>query len=132
MPQIVKDSFDFTERLEKQCQNNALLCTCDIKSPYRNIRHDLFLAAIEYWIEQLQNNFSLLQRFTYKQFILEYLSIILKFNCFYINKSFFHQIKGTAIRKKIAAVGSTLAVGYKEIKLFVLLPQVYLQDFVGF
>ena len=111
---------------------NTLLCTRDIKSPYRNIRHSLFLAAIEYWIEQLQNNFSLPQRFTSKQFILEDLSIILKFNCFYINKSFFHQIKGTAIRKKIAAVGSTLAVAYKEIKLMELLPQVHPQDFVDF
>ena len=46
--QIVKDSFDFTQRLEKQCQNNTLLSTCDIKFLYTNIRHDLFLTAIEY------------------------------------------------------------------------------------
>ena len=53
IPQIVKDSFDFTQRLEKQCQNNTLLSTYDIKSLYTNICHDLFLTAIEYWIEQL-------------------------------------------------------------------------------
>ena len=128
---IVKDSFDFTQRLEKQCQNNTLLSTCDIKSLYTNIRHDLFLTAIEYWIEHLQNNLPLLQRFT-KQFVLEGLSIILKFNYFYINKSFFHQIKGTAMGTKFAVVGSNLVVAYKEIKLSGLLLQVYSQDFVDF
>ena len=60
------------------------------------------------------------------------LSIILKFNYFYINKSFFHQIKGTAMGTKFAVVGSNLVVAYKEIKLFALLPQVYPQDFVDF
>ena len=45
-PTHVKDSFDFTQRLEKQCQNNTLLSTCDIKFPYTNICHDLFLTAI--------------------------------------------------------------------------------------
>ena len=56
------------------------------------MRHDLFLTAIEYWIEHLQNNLLLLQRFT-KQFVLEGLSIILKFNYFYINKYFFTKLK---------------------------------------
>ena len=46
IPHIVKDSFDFTQRLEKQCRNNTLLSACDIKSLYTNIRHDLFLTAI--------------------------------------------------------------------------------------
>ena len=59
IPHIVKDSFDFTQRLEKRCQGNTLLSTCDIKSLYTNIRHDLFLIAIEYWIEHLQNNLPL-------------------------------------------------------------------------
>ena len=89
IPHIVKDSFDFIQRLEKQCHNNTLLSTCDIKYLYTNIRYDLFLTALEYWPEHLQNNLSLLQLFT-KQFVLKGLSIILKFNYFYINKSFFH------------------------------------------
>ena len=33
---------------------------------------------------------------------------------------------------KFAVVGSNLVVAYKEIKLFVLLPQVHPQDFVDF
>ena len=114
-PHTVKDSFDFMQRLEKQCQNNTLLSTCDIKSLYTNIRHNLFLTAIEYWIEHLQNNLPLFQCFT-KQLVLEGLSIILKFNYFYINKLFFHQIKGTAMGTKSAMVGSNLIVAYKEIK----------------
>ena len=60
-------------------------------------------------IEHLQNNLPLLQRFT-KQFVLEGLSIIIKFNYFYINKSFFHQIKGMAMETRSAAVGSNLVV----------------------
>ena len=80
-PRIVKDSFDFTQRLEKRCQNNTLLSTCDKKYLNTNICQDLFLTAIEYWIEHLQNNLPFVQRFT-KQFVLAGLSIILKFNIF--------------------------------------------------
>ena len=79
----------------------------------------------------LANNWPLLQRFT-KQFVLEALLIILKFNYFYINKSFFHQIKRTAMATKFVVVGSNLFVAYKEVKLFALLPQLYQQEFVDF
>ena len=80
-PHIVKDSFDFTQKLEKQCHSNTLFSTCDIKSLYTNISCNLFLTAIAYWIEQLQSSLPLLQRFA-KQFVLEGLSIVLKFNYF--------------------------------------------------
>ena len=43
---IVKDSFDFTQRLKKQFQSNTLLSTYDIKFLYANIWHDLFLTTI--------------------------------------------------------------------------------------
>ena len=43
---IVKDSFDFTQRLKKQFQSNTLLSMYDIKFLYANIRHDLFLTVI--------------------------------------------------------------------------------------
>ena len=61
---------------------------------------------------------------------MEGLSII--FNDFYINKSFFHQIKGMAMGTKFAVVGSNLVAAYQEIKLFALLHQTYPQDFVDF
>ena len=57
IPYIGKDSLDFMQRLEKQCQINTLLSICDIKSLYTNICSSLFLPAIEYWIEHLQNNY---------------------------------------------------------------------------
>ena len=93
---IAKDSFDFKNRLNKYCPNGTTLSTCDIKSLYTNIRHDLFYTAVKYWIEKLQNDLPLLRRFN-KQFILEGLSIILEFNYFYINGIYIRQIKGTAV-----------------------------------
>ena len=77
----------------------------------------------------LANNSPLLLRFT-KEHVLEASLIILKFNYFYINKSFFHQIKRTAMGTKFAVVGSNLFVAYKEVKLFALLHQVYQQEFL--
>ena len=54
---IAKDSFDFKNRLDKHCPTGTRLSTCDIKSLYTNIRHDLFYTAVEYWIEKLKNDF---------------------------------------------------------------------------
>ena len=45
---IAKDSFDFKNRLDKHSPNGTALSTCDIKSLYTNIRHDLFYTAAEY------------------------------------------------------------------------------------
>ena len=94
-------------------------------------RHGVFYKAIEYWIDKFHDDIILLSRFT-KAFILEGLNIILKFNYFYINKNFFHQIKGTAIETISAVVGSNLTVTYFEVKMFALLPQIYPRDFVDY
>ena len=67
-----------------------------------------------------------------KQFILEGLSIILEFNYFYINGTYIHQIKGTAMGTKFAVVSTNSVVAYEEIKMFAVLPQLYPQDFVDF
>ena len=127
---ILKDSFDFIDRINTQCTVNTILSTCDIKSLYTNIKH-VFHKAIEYWIDKFHDDIPLLSRFT-KAFILEGLNIILKFNYFYINKNFFHQIKGTAIGTIFAVVGSNLTVTYFEVKMFVLLPQIYSRDFADY
>ena len=66
-PHILKDSFDFLERLDTTCSEDTLLSSCGIKS-YKNIRHDVFYKAIDYWIEKLINEIPLLRRFT-KAFI---------------------------------------------------------------
>ena len=128
---IAKDSLDFKNRLDKYCLTGITLSTCDIKSLYTNIRHDLFHTAVEYWTEKLQDVLPLLQRFN-KQFILENLSIILEFNYFYINGIYIHQIKGTAMGAKFAVVGSNLVVTNEEVKMLPLVPQLYPQDFVDF
>ena len=107
------------------------MSTCDIKSLYTNIKHDVFYKAIEYWIDKFQNDIPLLSRFT-KAFILEGLNIILKFNYFYINKNLFHQIKGMAMGTIFSAVGSNLTVTYFEVKMFAFLPQIYTRDFVDY
>ena len=47
---IAKDSFEFKNRWDKHCPNGTTLSTCDIKSLYTNLQHDLFYTAVEYWI----------------------------------------------------------------------------------
>ena len=131
IPHILKDSFDFLERLDTTCSEDTLLSSCGIKSPYKNIRHDVFYKATDYWIEKLINEISLLRRFT-KTFILEGRSIILEFNHFYNNNYFYHQIKGTAMGIIFVVVGSNLRVAYFEEKMFAILPQIYPKDFVNF
>ena len=125
---ILKDSFGFIDRIDTI---NTILSTCDIKSLYTNIKHDVFYKAIEYWIDKFHDDIPLLSRFT-KAFILEGLNIILKFNYFYINKNFFHQIKGTAMGTIFAVIGSNLTVAYFEVKMFAFLPQIYPRDFVDY
>ena len=68
IPHILKD--DFLERLDTTCTEDTLLISCNIKSLYTNIRHDLFYKAIDYWIEKLINEIPLLRRFI-KAFIFE-------------------------------------------------------------
>ena len=104
---------------------------CDIKSLYRNIRHDVFYKAIDYWIQNVINEIPLLRRFT-KAFVLEELSIILEFNYFYIKNYFYHRIKETAMENIFAVVGSNLTVAYFEEKMFAILSQIYPKDFVDF
>ena len=128
---ILKDSFDFIDRIDTQCTVNTSLSTCDIKSLYTNIKHDVFYKAIEYWIDKFHDDIPLLSRFT-KAFILEGLNIILKFNYFYIKKNFFHQVKGAAIGTILAVVENNLTAAYFEVKMFAFLPQIYPRDFVDY
>ena len=101
IPHILKDTFDFKSRFGSNLDNgpvpeNLLLVTWDIKSLYTNLRHDLFLRAIEYWLETLGDQLPLLMRFS-STFVLEALHIILKFNYVHINNVYYHQHKGGAM-----------------------------------
>ena len=128
---ILKDSFDFIDRIDTQCTVNTILSTCDIKSLYTNIKHGVFYKAIEYWIDKFHDDIPIVSQFT-KAFIFEGLNFILKFNYFHINKNFFHQIKGTAMGTIFAVVDSSLTVAYFEVKMFAFLPQIYSRDFVNY
>ena len=128
---ILKDTFDFQNKVESSYGRDIQLVTWDIKSLYTNIKHELFYTAIEYWLEKLGTQIPLLHRFS-KEFVIEGLSIILEYNYFQINAKFFHQMKGTAMGTPAAVVGSNLVVGYLEEKMFRLLPQKYPNDFVDF
>ena len=45
---ILKDSFDFIDRIDTQCTINTIFSTCDMKSLYTNIKHDVYYKANEY------------------------------------------------------------------------------------
>ena len=104
---MLKDTFDFVERAEKDLEIGTVLRVVDIKSLHTNISHGLGLKALEYWIEKLQHKIEHLQRLA-KNFILEQMSTILKHNYFYINDNFIHQIKGTAMGTHAAVVYAIL------------------------
>ena len=61
---ILKDSFNFIDRIGTQATINTILSDCDIKSLYTNIKHDVFYKAIEYWIDKFHEDIPLLARFT--------------------------------------------------------------------
>ena len=107
---IVKDTFDFKDRVLKSCTDDTLVSTWDIKSLYSNIRHDLFLKSVEYWITKYQNQLPLMARFS-SEFIIEGLKLILENNYVKINNIHFLQIKGVAMGTPVAVVGSNLVVG---------------------
>ena len=45
VPHILKDYFDFVERLDTTYTEDTLLSKCDIRSLYTNICHDVFLQS---------------------------------------------------------------------------------------
>ena len=74
----------------------------------------------------------LLRRFN-KEFVLDAVKIILSFNYFFINNLYIHQRKGIAMGCSPAAVvGSNLVVAFLEVKMFIILPEIYPRDFVDF
>ena len=131
IPHILKDSFDFKDRFQTNCKPETLLCTWDIKSLYTNIRHDLCITAVEYWLRELEECLPLMRRFT-RAFILEALTIVLKFNYVTINGLFYHQHKGGAMGAPCMVVASNLTVAYLEVRMFIRLPDIFPNDFVDF
>ena len=116
---IARDTFDFKDRVAKECEEeDTVLCTWDIKSLYTNIRHDLFLESVEYWIKRFQDDLPLLKRFSLG-FVLEGLKLILQYNYVMFNGKYYLQIKGVAMGAPAAVVGSNLVVAFLEVCLCV-------------
>ena len=128
---LLKDSFDFLDKLDRNVSNDTLLLTCDIKSLYTNISHDLALTAIDYWITSVWELIYRENRFQ-KPFIMEALKIVLKYNFFYFNGDFWMQISGFAMGTKCAVKCSNLVVAFVEEKMFRLLPTVFDRGLVAF
>ena len=63
IPHILKDTFDFVERFNTTCTADTLIATWDIESLYTNLRHDLCIRAIQYWLEIFHTRIPLISRF---------------------------------------------------------------------
>ena len=128
---LLKDSFHFLEKIEKdpEVSSETLLVTCDIKSLYTNISHDLAFKALDYWITSTWDFIDPENRFQ-KPFIMEALMIVLTCNFFYFCGTFWKQLSGFAMGTKCAVKCANLVVAYIEEKMFILLPTVYPRDFV--
>lgn len=131
IPQILKDTFDFVNKNSSELPIGTVIGVADIKGLYTNIRHDLGLKAMEYWLNNLGDSIPLMKRFT-QTFILESTALILKHNYFYINNRFYHQLKGTAMGTPFAVVYANLTVAYLEITLFDRLPEIFPNDIAHF
>ena len=53
---ILKDSFEFKDKFTKSCTEETYIATWDLKSLYTNMRHDLSLKAVDYWIPIYQSH----------------------------------------------------------------------------
>ena len=86
----VKDNFDLLSKRSREDYEDTLLVTFDVASLYTNIHHSFGLEALDYWLENHQEN--LHARFN-KEFVLECAKFILQSNNIKSNNEF----KGTAM-----------------------------------
>lgn len=128
---VLKDTFDFKAKFEKSCHADTLIATWDIKSLYTNLRHDLCIDAIDFWVRELGDRLPLMDRFS-RAFVLEALYIVLKFNYVHINWIYFHQHKGGAMGAPCMVVVSNLVVAFLERRMFNVMPEVFPRDFVDY
>ena len=119
----VKDDWDLLKKLPQKFDSECDLYSFDIVSLYTNINHELGIEALSYWFDKLRD---LIPRRLSKRFVLEACSFVLKNNNFQFDKTFWHQLVGTAMGTKFAPPYACLAVGYlEETKLYPQLQLTY-------
>ena len=108
-----KNNIQCLNNLPKTITDNEIFITYDVTSLYSNIRHDLGIEAISYWIDRHPE---LLERFT-KEFLIEDLKLILNNNYFEFNSKYYLQQIGTAMGTRMTPYCANLTLGYLEENL---------------
>ena len=107
----IKDDWDFLKNLPNVINPSYQLFSCDIKSLYTSIPHDLGIKAIQYWLTKRRDLID--TRFT-DNFILESILFILKNNNFLFDNVMWNQQVGTAMGHIFAPAYACLTIGYLE------------------
>ena len=107
----VKDDWDYLKQLPSQVSDTVNLFSCDIKSLYTNISHELGIEAIKYWINKRQD---LIKTRITDDFIIESIKLILANNNFLFNDVMYCQRIGTAMGHVFAPPYACLVIGYLE------------------
>ena len=107
----IKDDWDYLKGLPSKVDPSYKLFSCDIKSLYTSIPHELGIKAIEYWLNKRRDLIN--PRFT-DEFILESISFILKNNNFLFDNEMWKQLIGTAMGDIFAPPYACLVIGYLE------------------
>jgi hypothetical protein len=110
----VRDDIDILNKLPLKLDKNEKLLTFDVEALYNNIRHDLGLEALKYFITQYPDVIDRIPG----EFIVKGAELILKNNTFMFNDVNYIQTVGTAMGTKFAPNYATLTLGYLEIKLY--------------
>ena len=121
IPAYLKDTPDFLNKLPEVNSeeiDDILLVTCDICSMYKNIKLDLGLQAINYW---LNRHPELLHKRFPKTFILEGLSLVLNNSTFSFNDEAYRLKVGTATGTTVAPTYANLVMGFLETNFYNLI-----------
>ena len=125
VPNFIRDSIDFLNKIPTNINEKTLLVSFDVISLYTSIPHDLGLTAIEHWLDKHRES---LPRPFPKAFILEAISIVLKENTFQFDDINYKQIQGTAMGTKMPPTYATLTMGFIETQLYERFKEKYGQD----
>ncbi|KAL5010629.1 hypothetical protein ScPMuIL_012934 [Solemya velum] len=106
---------DFLNHIPPEVPDSTILASFDVTSLYTNIPHDLGLTAANFWIEKHRD---LVDRRFKTDFLLSALQIVLEGNTFNFDGQTYEQMKGTAMRTKVAPTYANLVMGYLEYKLY--------------